>query len=66
VLLGLYRPTEGLICYDGQDLAELDVSSFRPHSGSRACTAERLTGLQDRTLARSYSAWHKYMTASVR
>jgi ATP-binding cassette subfamily B protein len=33
LLLGLYRPTEGQICFDGQDLAELDVRSIRRQLG---------------------------------
>jgi ABC-type bacteriocin/lantibiotic exporter with double-glycine peptidase domain len=33
LLLGLYRPTEGRICFDGQDLAELDVRSIREQLG---------------------------------
>ncbi|HEY1639540.1 MAG TPA: peptidase domain-containing ABC transporter [Streptosporangiaceae bacterium] len=33
LLLGLYRPTEGQICFDGQDLAELDARSIRRQLG---------------------------------
>lgn len=33
LLLGLYRPTEGKICFDGQDLTELDVRSVRRQLG---------------------------------
>jgi ATP-binding cassette, subfamily B, bacterial len=33
LLLGLYQPTEGRICFDGQDLAGLDVRSVRRQLG---------------------------------
>ena len=33
LLLGLYRPTEGRICFDGHDLAGLDVRSVRRQLG---------------------------------
>ena len=33
LLLGLYRPTEGSICFDGHDLAGLDVRSVRRQLG---------------------------------
>jgi ATP-binding cassette subfamily B protein len=33
LLLGLYRPTEGRIRFDGQDLADLDVRSVRRQLG---------------------------------
>jgi ATP-binding cassette subfamily B protein len=33
LLLGLYEPTSGRICYDGQDLAELDGRSVRRQLG---------------------------------
>jgi ATP-binding cassette subfamily B protein len=33
LLLGLYQPTEGRICFDGQDLAGLDIRSVRRQLG---------------------------------
>ncbi len=33
LLLGLYRPTEGRVCFDGHDLAGLDVRSVRRQLG---------------------------------